>query len=786
MRAAAIFLTMMAWGTGAAASAQPGSGRSIGSADIAFFEAKIRPLLAQHCYSCHSVKAKKTRGGLRLDSAAAASRGGESGAALVPGQPEKSLLIQAVRYQNESLQMPPSGRLAARDIALLEEWVRRGASFPDGQVIKAEKEPAAAAGRRFWSFLPPRPAPTPAIKNASWPERRIDQFILAALEKRDLRPAPHAERGVLIRRASFDLIGLPPSPAQVEQFVNDHAPDAYARLVDRLLASPLYGERWGRFWLDLARYCDVTEPWSESKGRPYLYRDGVVRAFNDDLRYDQFVMSQLAADLMPEAQPADRAALGFLGLSPTYWKELKLDPVVIQTVVAEEWEERIQALTSTFLGLTVACARCHDHKFDPITVRDYYALAGVLASTRIADRDLLPDTLSQQVEHARKRVTELGQKIAKLQGTKPAAEASKQIAALKTQIETLRNGTPHFDAPMAAGLIDASVYVLPDGPHRTKLEYKAGTAQNVALQVRGNPGKPGPIVPRRFLALLSSTPPKPFTQGSGRLELARALVAEGAPLAARVIVNRVWKHHFRTGLVETPSDFGSQGERPSHPELLDDLTVRFMQNNWSIKWLHREIMMSATYRQASTVANESTAADVDPDNRLLWRMNRRRLEVESWRDAMLAVTATLSLKMGGPPADLGSASNDRRTIYGTVKRRELNDLLRLHDFPDPTAHNPNRLPTTTPLQQLFVLNSPFMQQQASALARHLQAEVPHGAEARIRRAYQLLFNRAPTREQLRLGLEFLAAGAPATAIPDELWQQYAQVLLGSNEFLYVD
>jgi hypothetical protein len=758
---------------------------SFAAEDMAFFESKVRPLLARHCFSCHSTKAKKPKGGLLLDSRARVFQGGDSGAAVIAGHPDRSLLLKAVRYQNEDLQMPPSGKLPEREIALLEEWIRRGAPFPGEKMAKPAKESSTITrGRRFWSFQPPQPRMPAPLKNTSWSKRRIDTFVLAELEKRGLKPSPVASRRTLIRRAAFDLVGLPPRLEEVDRFVNDESPDAYGQLVDRLLASPQYGERWGRSWLDLARYCDIREPWSESKGQPYLYRDWVVRAFNADMPYNEFVVKQLAADLLPDAAPAEQAALGFLGLSPSYWKELKLAPVVIEGVVAEEWEERIHTIGSTFLGLTVACARCHDHKFDPVTTEDYYALAGVLASTRLADRDLLPEASARQVHAAHARVQECAKQIEKLQAQKPApADVQKQIAGLTAQIANIKKETPCFDMPPAAGLAEASLYVLPDGPHRTRLEYKTGRAQNVAMQVRGNPAKHGPVVARRFLTVLSPEPPRPFTRGSGRLELAHAIVGDGAPLAARVIVNRVWKHHFGAGLVNTPSDFGSQGERPSHPELLDDLTARFVQNGWSIKWLHREIMLSATYQQSSGM-NPQGQAD-DPDNRLLWRMNRRRLEVEAWRDAMLAVAGILDLKLGGPPMDLGDPKNRRRTIYGTVKRRELNDLLRLHDFPDPTIHSPNRLTTTTPLQQLFVLNSPFMRQQAAALVRRLKSEVPQGAEGRIRRAYELLFGRLPTRGQVQLAMEFLQA-RPGDTISDELWEQYAHVLLGGNEFLYVD
>jgi mono/diheme cytochrome c family protein len=776
IRMASLLATFACWSAGVAPAAPPASS----AADLVFFESRVRPLLVERCHACHSARAKKKRGGLLLDSRAGLLKGGDSGPVVDPARPETSLLLRAVRYANEALQMPPAGKLPPREIATLEEWVRRGAPMPEAGGPASGRVIDLAEGRKFWSFQPPRPVPPPAVSDSSWQRRRIDPFVLAAMEKRGLRPSPEARRRVLIRRASFDLVGLPPAPGDVESFVNDPDPAAYERLVERLLASPQYGERWGRFWLDLARYCDVGEPWSESKAQPWRYRDWVVRAFNDDLPYDQFVERQIAADLLPDAAPADTAALGFLGLSPAYWKELKLAPDVIKTVVAEEWEERVGALTGTFLGLTVACARCHDHKFDPITTQDYYALAGVLASTRAADRPLVPDAVAADVRRGDERVRALEEKIARLQAGKPLPpEASKQVADMKAAVEEIMRTQPH-DMPLAPAVDDAGLFVLPDGPHKTKLEYRPGVAQDVAVQVRGNPASAGPVVPRRFLAVLSPNPPPPFRQGSGRLELARALVHEGAPLAARVIVNRVWKHHFGAGLVETPSDFGMQGARPSHPELLDDLAARFMAAGWSLKWLHREIVLSATYRQAS--GHDAGKSATDPDVRWLWRMPRRRLDVEAWRDAMLSVSGDLKTDQGGPPQDLGDARNHRRTLYGTVKRRELHDMLRLNDFPDPTAHSAARVPTTTPLQQLFVLNSPFVQRQAAALARRLAAEVPGGPEVRVRRAYALLFGRPPREGEVRRALDFLAGGKPTEAA----WVEYAQVLLGSNEFLFID
>jgi hypothetical protein len=771
MKQGAVFLAVACWGA-SAAGAEPTA------ADVAFFEAKVRPLLAGRCYQCHSVQAKKQRGGLALDSRAGLLKGGDSGPAVVPGQPANSLLLRAVRQQDSALQMPPTGKLPAPEIAVLEEWIRRGAPFPGPETSRPVHGVTLAEGRKFWSFQPLHLLPLPATRDSTWARRRHDYFVLAELEKRGLSPSAPASRRTLVRRLTFDLIGLPPTPEEVEAFVADPAPDAYERLVERLLASPHHGEHWGRFWLDLARYCDVPEPWSETKGSPYLYRDWVIGALTADLPYDQFVQQQLAADLLPAANPQDRAALGFLGLSPTYWKELKLDPGVIRAVVAEEWEERIGAVTSTFLGLTVACARCHDHKFDPITQADYYALAGVFASTRLADRSTLPDAVARSVQQARAQIKQLEAQIVKVTKSKAAPDTT-AVEEMRRELAALRQAHPLAEMPLVPGVEEASLHVLADGPHKTKLLYKAGEAQDVAMQVRGNPGTPGPVVPRRFLAVLSPGAPRPFTQGSGRLELARALVTEGGPLAARVMVNRVWQHHFGAGLVETSSDFGAQGQRPSHPQLLDDLAARFVASGWSLKWLHREIVLSATYRQA--VTHDARKHALDPDNRWLWRAHRRRLEVEAWRDAMLAASGTLDRTIGGPPTDLNAATNRRRTVYGTVKRRELNDLLRLHDFPDPTAHSPGRLPTTTPLQLLFTLNGPLLQQQAVALARRLQVEVPQGDGARVRRAYLLLFGRPATDAQVRLALDFLADG-PA----DTLWPQYAQALLASNEFLFLD
>ncbi|MCC2669105.1 MAG: Planctomycete cytochrome, partial [Armatimonadetes bacterium] len=573
-------------------------------ADLTFFESRVRPLLAKHCYSCHSQKI--AQGGLRLDDGVALRKGGDSGPALVPGKPEESRILEAIRYTNPHLQMPPSGKIPAADIQTLTTWVTQGAPWPAPAPTQPSAAGAAAAKARLnhWAFQPLRRTSPPAVKQQAWPARRIDQYLLARIEKAGLHPSPRADRRTLIRRAYFDLVGLPPTPAEIDAFLADPAPDAYPRLIERLLAAPAYGERWGRHWLDLVRYCDVPEPWAQAEAQPWLYRDWVVKALNDDLPYDQFILRQLAADQVEGLPPTELAATGFIGLSPSYWKELKLAPDVIKAVVAEEWEERITAVSGTFLGLTVACARCHDHKFDPVSQKDYYALAGVFASTRLTPRPLLARDEAQKVIKARAafKVFDAEAKGLLDRAAKEPAKAKEltlQADAARQKAVAAKASTPDFDAPFAYAVEDAYLDVLPDGPDHTQLAYRDGEGRDIEMQLRGNPAKPGAVVPRGFLTVLSGGKQVRFTRGSGRREFAEAMIRESAALTARVMVNRVWKHHFGTGIVETPSNFGLQGDRPTHPELLDDLSARFIENGWSLKWLHREIMRSSAYQQAS-------------------------------------------------------------------------------------------------------------------------------------------------------------------------------------------
>jgi mono/diheme cytochrome c family protein len=705
------------------------------TAQFEFFEKSVRPVLSAHCFSCHGPD--KQKAGLRLDSRQALLTGGESGPVVVPGKPEDSLLIKAVHYADET-RMPPKGKLKPEQIAALAAWVKDGAPWPS---TDAQVRPAPASGstlkitakdRAFWSFQPIADPPLPRVRDAAWPRRPLDHFVLARLESSGLHSAGPADKRSLIRRATFDLTGLPPTPEEVEAFVQDNSPDAFARVVDRLLASPHYGERWARHWLDLARYGEDQAHTFQARKYPngYRYRDWLVRAFNDDLPYDRFILEQLAADLLDEPDRLERLpALGFFALGPVYYGDPKK---------LDQLDDRIDTLTRGFLGLTVACARCHDHKFDPIPTRDYYALAGVFASSDYAEVPLVPPEV---VEEAKRKQT--------------AEEKKKKIPPKY----------PH-------------IHALAEGPRPV----------NMRVHIRGNPETLGEEVPRHFLSILAAGEAQPFTGGSGRLELARAIASADNPLTARVMVNRVWQQHFGKGLVPTPSNFGALGERPTHPELLDHLATYFIRSGWSVKALHREIMLSAVYQQGSNF--DARNYEADPDNKLLWRMNRRRLEVEAWRDAMLAVSGNLDRTLGGPSGDLATPEYRRRTFYGFVSRHELNSLLRLFDFPDPNITSGGRTVTTVPLQQLFVLNSEFMVRNARALAARLAAGPDTDDAARIRRAFPLLYGRPVTERELALGLAFLAAEEPSEADHGgptlTRWEQYAQVLLGASEFMFVD
>jgi len=695
---------------------------SVASADepderaaLDFFEAKIRPVLVEQCYQCHAAGAKEVKGGLRLDFRESARRGGESGPAIVPGEPDKSLLLKAIKY--DDLQMPPDKKLAEEVVADFARWISMGAPDPrDGTAVPPpERTFDLAEAKTYWAFQPPQRHQAGRERQES--SNVIDDFLLNELDQREIPISAAADRRTLVRRVTFDLIGLPPTPEDVDAFLADTAPDAFERLVDRLLASPQHGERWARLWLDLMRYAEdqahiVGNDRTLCYPNAYRYRDWVIAALNSDLPYDEFLREQLASDLLKPDAKEEHVALGFVGLGPKYYRRNALD------VMAEEWEDRVDVVTRGVLGLTVACARCHDHKYDPIRQEDYYGLAGVFASTEMFNRPFSEST-------------ELGK--------------NGQAKDPEQALHIVRDENP----------------------------------RDITVFARGDVTKPGATAPRRFLEVLCEGTPKLWTTGSGRRELADALTDRRNPLTARVIVNRVWGWYFGRGIVATPSNFGALGERPTHPELLDDLAVRFMDAGWSLKWLHREIVLSTAYRRSSRASDGAFAKD--PANVWLARMPERRISVEQLRDAILMASDRLDPVVSSHSIEPDKPDSTRRTVYSRISRLELNALLARFDFPDPNTHSDRRTETTTPLQKLFALNSPFMDAQAAAIAERVLQSGESDSD-RLRMLYATLFSREPQASEELLVREFLASQAD----PMKGWMQLAQVLLASNEFLMVD
>jgi hypothetical protein len=578
--------------------------------------------------------------------------------------------------------------------------------------------------QQFWSFQPPRLPQRPKVTDQRWPRQPLDYFVLRKMESKGLSPSVRADKQVLIRRITYDLTGLPPIPADVDAFLKDTRADAYERLVNRLLGSPAFGERMASLWLPLARYAEdqAHQVGSDTKffyPNAFKYRQWVMEAFNGDLPYNEFIRLQLAADKLGDSGTNHLAALGFLGLGPKYYNRNRLD------VMADEWEDRVDTVTRTFLGLTVACARCHDHKFEPITRADYYGLAGVFASTKMVNRN--PDGSIEKSEK-----NEKDQKAEKGEKTPP----------------------------------DTLHMVEDDKP------------QDLNVFIRGNVDRKGPIAPRQFVRILCREEPAKFSEGSGRKELAEAIADPENPLTARVMVNRIWANFFGRPIVETPSNFGHSGQLPSNQELLDFLAVRFMNEGWSVKTLVREIALSAAYQQSSA-GNDKNAA-IDPANESLWKMNRRRLSVEQWRDALLFTSGTLE-PSGGKSLEVDDAKNHKRTVYARVSRLHLNDLLMQFDYPDANVHAEKRAITTTATQKLFVLNSPFILDCANSLATRV-THSSKGTPSQIKEAYRMLFAREPDANELKLGVEFLK-GRDATS---DRWGEYAQALMISNEMLYLD
>lgn len=978
----------LAWLLLPALPAHPQAAPASEATSLEFFENRIRPVFVEHCYKCHGPDALHPKGGLRLDSKAGLIAGGDSGQRLIdPDHPGASRLIRALRHSDPDLQMPPRRRLPETVVADFEHWIREGA--PDPRLPPHPGSRPAAVARldasNHWAFHAPTDPPLPDVRHRHWPQTPIDRFILAGLEKAGLQPAPAADRRTLLRRLSYDLRGLPPSPEEVREFERDLGPNAWERWVDRFLDSPRYGERWGRHWLDVARYADTkgyVYYYEESRFvQPHTYRDWVIRAFNEDLPYNRFLELQIAADLLlPETLPSpettasqggtdskgpgpstlpwpprrhspDLAALGFLSLGRRF---LDLEPDIL--------DDRIDVLMRGTQALTVGCARCHDHKFDPIPTRDYYSLYGVFLNSeeRLAELAVpgLPPPGPEFTAEVNKRIETLNSKfqtatdevmrrlrdrvrdyllavvdVARLPSdanVRPQPEdinpfnvgqwerflasrtnatdtlfaawhafaripADRFAASSPGIVQSLRDRQPplpdrilqHVLTPAPASLaevagrfgdlflqahrdwlsvsnrpasdrlpdpgleafrlvlygpdsplrpppgriVDLDVHLYFDDPNRvalTKLQmeleqflisHRSAPPLAVTLgdrphsreaQVfrRGDPLQRGEIVPRQFLEILTGPGRMPFGPGSGRRELARAIASPENPLTARVFVNRVWAQHFGQGLVRTPSDFGLRSEPPTHPELLDWLARRFVDGGWSVKNLHRLILNSAVYQQASP-APETLAPgilDRDPENRLLGRFNRRRLDLEAFRDTLFAVSDDLDPRMGGPAEPLQDRPfSRRRTVYGLIDRRQLPGLVRAFDFANPDTHSPGRHTTTMPQQALFLLNHPLLAERARSLAHRAASAAASSSRAtlddRIDQLYQQTLQRAPSdseRSQARAYLQEpepasppSPAGAPTPnpgppQSPLNAWESLAHVLLVSNELAFVD
>ncbi len=1084
------FVVLAAWLAASPASAAD-------PARLEHFEKHVRPLLVEHCQSCHGPS--KQKGGLRLDSIDAIRKGGDNGPAVVPGKPAESLLVQAVRYApDQDLKMPPKGKLPEAAAAALAKWVSDGAEWPATDVAQASgaKEKAAPKGftpeqRAFWAFRKAAEPKVPAVKDANWARSPLDVFILARLEAKGLKPAPKADKRTLIRRATFDLIGLPPTPEEVERFLKDESPDAFAKVVDRLLASPRHGERWGRHWLDVARYADSNGmDENVAMSNAWRYRDYVVRAFNSDLPYDQFVREQIAGDLLPEladeARKADRLiATGFLSVGPKMLAED--DPVKMEMDIIDE---QVESVGRSFLGLTIGCARCHDHKFDPIPTADYYGLAGIFKSTRtmanhkvvamwherpltskadkpkvdalnkqIADKAAETRKLTQDARKAlqtesRERIADyliVGELLERRQaafqalGNAPLAAVAKDAIVVEAEnftrgnvikdttnygkgigivlnggpmpnraeyeitipragvyqfeirqaaqearpvkvtwngrliksdalskptgtwfaesqawsveaVEALPAGKltvvlerdgpfPHIDKlalvprPLPAGLaladfsspdeqiqtrklnrnlldrwvraiararkapagnvlaawvgsapkptedwktspgeVDRILFATPlpwtrrdlaaryqqlltrdrknvsnlasvrsflddpDGPltlprpvdplfppetvaklaalkaEQTALEAKAAAfplamavedreVKDLAVHIRGNHMTLGEVVPRRFPRILAGESQAPLPKAvSGRKELADWLTRPDNPLTARVMVNRLWRWHFGEGLVRSVDNFGTLGERPDQPEVLDWLALRFVEAGWSMKALHRTIMLSSAY-QMSTALNEK-AALLDPDNRLLWRMNRRRLEAESVRDTLLALGGTIDFQQGGTLLTTrnheyvystasalvaGQFQSNRRSVYLPVVRSGVYDALQVFDFADPSVGNGSRSTTTVAPQALFMLNSEIIAGASRGLAKRILSRAEPD-DARVRRLFSIAFGRPPAEPEISRTLEFLDRYQATLAVknvpePDRrprAWQGLCHAVLASSETITVD
>ena len=910
---------------------------------IEFFEAKIRPLLANNCFACHGPKMQMA--GLNLSTVDSAFKGSDKGPVIIKGDPENSRLIQAVGYHGD-VKMPPSGRLQDQQIADLREWVRMGAPWPENTVTPASGEQHATVQREFWSFRPVKKVALPAVRNQAWVKTPVDPFILSRLEDKGLQPAAPAEKLALLRRATYDLTGLPPTEQQIRAFLSDSSADAFSKVVDQLLASPRYGEHWGRHWLDVARYAESTGA-DEDRRYPYAwrYRDYVINAFNRDLAYHQFIMEQLAGDLLPGANPREVnangiVATGFLALGPKPIAQQDKVKMVYDVV-----DEQIDVTSKAFLALTISCARCHDHKFDPILTKDYYSLASIFASTRSFKKiegtvsqfyiePLVPREVYEKYEESQKKIgakkteiewiiqqeaaryagrlgrhladymiaawrvyeagassaalaRELGLDPAVLENwvaylkpdgeVKPhlarwhavregtlavtaksyqdqfestAKEWEKTLADWKTGVETaLQSGMeipekPKFDGgkdrffsevsfgsvePGTGKMVRSGPLSLPEknqeqffslesrqrlavlrqgleelkkaSPPEPPMACAVAEGQSIQQQIflRGNHDSPGEEVPKGVPQVLVEKQPFEIRQGSGRLELAKWLADPKNPLTSRVMVNRLWQWHFGEGLVRTPSNYGKMGLRPTHPELLDYLAGQFIESGWSIKAMHRLMMLSNTYQMSSQISRENVEAD--PSNELWSRFNRRRLTVEEIRDSFLSLDKTLQLTTGGPSQTYADTEDGnerpsfdlpqskRRTVYLPLRRSNLFSLLNLFDFGDATTSSDGRTRSNVAPQALFMMNSDFINERSRNFAEFLLKSCSGDESERTRQAYLIILSRSPRAEEIQSAIHYISGFPGKAEGPDahlEGWQSFCQILMASNEFIYAD
>jgi hypothetical protein len=795
-------------------------------------------VLVKHCYECHSAKSKKVKGDLLLDTREGARRGGEDGHAVVPGNIEESLIITALRH--EDYEMPPKKKLPEPVVADFVKWIKMGA--PDPRIRKgpalAKKGIDIDAGRKLWAFQTPKKSSPPMVKDTTWPKSKIDRYILARLESKKIKPVADADRQTLARRVYYDLTGLPPAPEELDAFLSDSSPDALAKLIDRLLDSPQFGERWARHWLDVVRYAESTGM-ERNYTYPYAwkYRDYVIKSFTDDKPWDVFLTQQLAGDLLPTKNDAQRRenviATGVLALGIKMLNERDKEKFAREIV-----DDQIDLSTRAFMGITAACARCHNHKFDPIPQTDYYALAGIFRSTETLygtsggngnrqtgqlfqlDAKKSPATVSKSkktpnrpatnprnvkvlAEQLKAKQTEL-QRLAKQakkkrgSGKRAFSPADrKKLLALRTEVKKLQ-----------ADFVAARKKRPAKGKKRGKQPPKQSGDLAMAVRERANPADvkfltrgeldtPGDVVPRGFITVCSDENAPKITSGSGRLELARWMTDPANPLTARVAANRVWQHLFGYGIVRTVNNFGAMGTPPTHPELLDHLAVSLVEDDWSIKRLIRRVMLSRTYQLSA--APDATAYAADAENKLLWRMNRRRIEAESMRDTILAASGQLDrtpgkgsvvMKVGN--GDVGrnlqserfAATSRQRSVYLPILRGVVPEMLTAFDFPEPSNMAGQREETTVPTQALYMMNSPFVIAQAEQMARRLLDEKLTDPE-RVDRAYKLALARPATLAERDRTIAYIKQASGDSKNTAVAWAGFCQALFGSAEFRYL-